>query len=112
VPRSTIRPCSITMIWSARRMVESRLCDHERGPTLHSSKERPCWIICSDSESRLEVASSRIRMRGSARMARANRDTLALAAGQLDASLSNDRVVFVGERFGELVDAGDTAGTH
>src|ERR1051325_10874378 len=31
----------------------------------------PSWIRASDSESRLDVASSRIRMRGSARMARA-----------------------------------------
>ncbi len=32
---------------------------------------RPAWMSASDSESRLEVASSRIRIRGSARSARA-----------------------------------------
>ena len=32
---------------------------------------KPSWIIASDSESRLDVASSRIKIRGSARIARA-----------------------------------------
>ena len=35
------------------------------------SQERPSWMSASDSESRLDVASSRIRIRGSARIARA-----------------------------------------
>ena len=46
------------------------MCDHECSPTLHKVQS-PCWMISSDSESSLYVASSRIRILGSARIARA-----------------------------------------
>src|SRR5579863_5206250 len=39
-------------------------------------------------------------------------DALALAAGELDAALADDRVIFVGEGFGEFVDPGDAAGAQ
>ena len=51
-------------------MVESR-CAITKVVRPFIRYERPSWISASDSESRLEVASSRIRIRGSARMARA-----------------------------------------
>ena len=44
--------------------------DHKRRPSLHQLIQ-PAWIIASDSESSELVASSRIRMRGSASSARA-----------------------------------------
>ncbi len=70
VPRSTMRPCSRTRIWSARRIVERRWAiTNVVRPRM--SQARPSWMRASDSESRLEVASSRIRIRGSARIARA-----------------------------------------
>ena len=49
-------------------------------------------------------------MRGSARMARAMETRWRLAAGELDAALADDGVVFLLERFGEFVDACDAAG--
>ena len=70
VPRSTTRPASITRICSARRMVESR-CAITNVVRPRMRWASPSWMSASDSESRLEVASSRIRMRGSARIARA-----------------------------------------
>ena len=70
VPRSTIRPFSTTRIWSARRIVERRWAiTNVVRPFM--SQESPSWMRASDSESRLDVASSRIRIRGSARIARA-----------------------------------------
>jgi hypothetical protein len=48
-------------------------------------------------------------MRGSARIARRNRDTLALTTGQLDAALADDRVVAVRELADELVAVRDAA---
>ena len=60
VPRSTIRPSSTTRICSARRMVESR-CAITNVVRPFIRYESPSWIAASDSESRLEVASSRIR---------------------------------------------------
>src|ERR1039457_3590604 len=116
-------------------------------------------MAASDSESRLLVASSRMRIRGSARMARAmetrwrcppesltprsptmvsyffsnfsansstramrqavrisdlngagDGNALALSAGELDATLADDRLVLLLELFGKLIDAGDAAG--
>ena len=50
-------------------------------------------ISASDSESRLEVASSRIRIGASARNARAKRHALTFAAGKLDAAFADQRAV-------------------
>ncbi len=61
------------------------------------SRSIASWISTSILESRLEVASSRIRIGASARKARAMRDALALAARQLDAALADQRVVALGQ---------------
>src|SRR6266849_2019349 len=110
VPRSTICPCSTTRIWSARRMVERR-CAITKGVRPCMRYESPCWIISSDSESRLEVASSRIKMRGSARLPR-DRDSLPLSSGKLDPAFAHNGVVFLREAFGKFIHAGDVAGAH
>jgi hypothetical protein len=70
VPCSTMRPCSITRMVSASRMVERRwaitkLVRCERSAAIAS------WISTSVRVSTELVASSRMRMRGSARNARA-----------------------------------------
>ena len=63
-----IRPSSITAIRSAWRIVLRRWAMTKLvRPRI--SRDSPCWINPSDSESRLLVASSRIRIRGSARTA-------------------------------------------
>ena len=74
--------------------------------------ESPCWIISSDSESRLEVASSRIRMRGSARMARAIEILCRCPPESLTPRSPTMVSYFSGKAFGELVHAGDAAGAH
>jgi hypothetical protein len=74
---------------------------------------RPCtrlssafWISFSVSVSTAEVASSRIRMRGSISSARAMRDALALAARQALAALADQRVVAQRQAQDELVRVG------
>ena len=66
-------------------------------------------MSASDSESRLDVASSRIRMRGSARIARAIETRCFWPAGKLHAAFADDRVVFLLEVFREFIDACDAA---
>ena len=70
VPRSTIRPFSKTRIRSARRIVESRwaIAIVVR-PSV--SRASAAWISRSDTVSSDEVASSRIRIRGSLSSTRA-----------------------------------------
>ena len=62
----------------------------------------PSWIIASLSLSRLEVASSRMRIFGRASSAR-DRDALALAAGELDAALAHHGLVALLEGLHEFV---------
>ena len=69
VPRSN-RSASTTRIWSARRIVESRCAMTNVVRPLHQVAQT-LLDHRSDSESSDEVASSRIKMRGSARIARA-----------------------------------------
>jgi hypothetical protein len=52
------------------------------------------------------VASSKIRIRGSAR------DSLPLAARKFHAALSDHRVIFIGKRLGKLIHTRDAAGAH
>ena len=71
VPCSTISPRSNTRIRSRLRTVDSRCAiTIEVRPFI--SRSIACWIRPSDSESRLEVASSRISTGASARNARAS----------------------------------------
>ena len=104
-----MRPCSTTRIWSARRMVDSRWAMTKVVRPCISSAS-PLWIIASDSESSELVASSRMRMRGSASSARAIDKPLPLPAGELDAALADDRVVTFRKALGKLVHARRAAG--
>src|SRR5690606_27997387 len=70
LPDSTIRPWSRTMILSALRMGESRWASTMAGRSARR-RSRAFWICTSLSVSTLAVASSRMRMRGSAKSARA-----------------------------------------
>src|SRR5690606_7939438 len=70
VPRCTMRPSRRTRIWSASRTVESR-CAITNTVRPSRSCSIACWTRRSDSESSADVASSRIRIGGSRRIARA-----------------------------------------
>ena len=63
------------------------------------------WIASSDSESRCDVASSRMTIAGVLQQHPGDRDALLLAARQPVAALADDRVVAVGQRRDEVVDA-------
>ena len=73
------------------------------------SDRRPSWIIASLSLSRLDVASSRSRIRGFGENRARDRDALALAAREPDAALADDRVVPLLELLDELVGVRDPA---
>jgi hypothetical protein len=102
-------PPSTTSIWSARRMVDSRCAMTKVVRPCHQLVET-AWIMASDSESSELVASSRIRMRGSASKRTRNRQPLALAAGKLHAALAHNGVVGIGKALGKLVHARRAAG--
>ena len=70
MPCSTIRPSWITTTRSAPVIVERRWAMTNEVLPLNS-RASARWITCSVCVSTDEVASSRIRMRGSARRARA-----------------------------------------
>src|SRR5579872_5994188 len=90
---------------SARRMVDRRWAmTKEVRPRISSA--RPSWISASLSLSSDEVASSRIRMRGLARMA------LALAAGELHSPLADHRVVALRQPAHEVVAMRDLGGAQ
>src|SRR5664279_2403314 len=92
-------PRSNTRIRSRLRTVDSRCAiTIEVRPFI--SRSIACWISASDSESRLEVASSRIRTGASARKARAS------ATRQLDAALAHQRAVALGQAQDELMRIG------
>jgi hypothetical protein len=61
VPRSTMRPCSSTRIWSASITVDSR-CAMTSVVRPRATRSSSAWIARSDFESSAEVASSKIRM--------------------------------------------------
>ena len=66
-----------------------------------------CRISCSVSGSIEAKASSRIRIGGSSRMARGDRQPLPLAAGQVRSVFADDRVVAVRQVADEVVGRGD-----
>ena len=70
MPCSTIRPASMTMIVSALRMVDSR-CAMTKLVRPRRSRAIASWMRTSVRVSTLLVASSRMRMAGLARKARA-----------------------------------------
>src|SRR5437870_731725 len=92
-------------------MVESR-CAMTKVVRPCMRYERPCWIIASDSESRLDVASSRIRIRGSARIARAIEMRCLCPPESFTAALAYDRIVFIGKALSEFVHPRNPAGAH
>ena len=71
-------------------------------PSMRRSKA--AWMSRSVTVSSAEVASSRMRMRGSLSSTRAMRDALLLAARQLVAALADDRVVALGQLDDPVVD--------
>ena len=71
--------------------------DHERGPVRSSASRSASLICCSVEASTDEVASSRIRMRGSASDRARDRDPLALSAGERQPALADQRVVALGQ---------------
>jgi len=100
---STMRPCSTTRIWSARRMVE-RVGDDEGRASLHQFDSGRPGSMASDSESSELVASSRIRCR--ARPAGRERWTASGAARrELYAALAHDGVIGFRVALGKLVHA-------
>ena len=109
VPRSTISPPSMTRIWSAPRMVERRWAMTKVVRPRRRAR-RPSWIFASLSLSRLEVASSRMRMAGSARMARAMAMRWRWPPESLMPRSPMIGVVLLLERLDELVDVGDARG--
>ena len=72
---------------------------------------RLAWIKRSLSLSRLLVASSRIRILGSASTARADGDSLTLPAAELHAPFSDDRLVAMRKPVDEFVGIGNLGGT-
>ena len=70
VPRSRMRPDSRTRISSASTTVDSR-CAMVRVVWLRAIARSSPWIAFSECESRALVASSKMRMRGALRIARA-----------------------------------------
>jgi len=75
--------------------------DERRAPG--SSRSSATSIRASEWESRALVASSKIRMRGSRRIARADGDALALSARKPNSALADDRGVAFGEAGDEFV---------
>ena len=88
VPDSTIRPCSRTTIRPARRMVESRWAI-TIAVRPASSRSSPCSITRSVRTSMFEVASSRIRIRGSGEQGARECDELPLAGREMGAALAD-----------------------
>ena len=70
VPRSTMRPCSSTRIWSASTTVDRR-CAIISVVRSRAMLRSSAWIAFSDLESSAEVASSKISIAGFLRIARA-----------------------------------------
>src|SRR5271166_4795878 len=100
-----MRPSSRTTIWSARRMVAKRWAMTRVVRPVIKLARAFCTYI-SDSASSSEVASSRIRMGESFRMA------LAMAAAETGATLANYGVVFLGEFVDEIVGQGGLGGLY
>src|SRR5258708_349577 len=128
-----MRPASTTRIWSARRIVESR-CAMTNVVRPRIRYRRPSWISASDSESRLDVASSRIRILGSDEATSSldseseagrcfvqnqnprigqdrasNRNALLLPAGEFYSAFADHRVVLILEGLCKLIHARDVA---
>ena len=104
VPSSTIRPLSNTSRRSSARTVDSRWAmTIVVRPTI--SRSIACWISTSDSESRLEVASSRIRIGASARKARAMATRWRSPPESLTPRSPTMRLVALGQRLDEVVGA-------
>ena len=78
------------------------------GPAITSRSAS--LISCSVEASTDEVASSRIRIRGSASDRARDRDPLALAAGQRQPALADQRVVALGQAADEVVGLGRPGG--
>ena len=103
MPCSTIWPLSMTKMTSASRIVDRRWaitklvrCDRRAAIAF--------WISTSVRVSTELVASSRIRIVGSARNAAGDREQLLLAGADVAALVVDDRVVAVGQRVDETVD--------
>ena len=71
------------------------------------SRSIACWISASESESRLEVASSRIRIGASATEGARQRDTLPLATRQLHAAFADERRIAARQPRDEVVRIGE-----
>jgi hypothetical protein len=100
--RARRRPSSSTTISSASAIVDRR-CAMTIVVRPAITSRSASLISCSVVASTDEVASSRIRMRGSARKRARDRDALALAARERQAALADARVVAVGQALDELV---------
>ena len=83
--------------------------NNKRRASLSRSRRRPSWISASDSLSRLEVASSRIRIRGSASSGASDRDPLPLTAGEFYTAFADDGVVAVRKFLDKFVGVRDPA---
>ena len=102
VPRSTIRPLSITMICCACTTVDSRcaMISVVRSRAIRSSS---CWIARSERESSAEVASSNSRIGRILENRARDRHALLFAARELQAALADRRLVTLRQSFDELV---------
>ena len=99
-----MRPPSTTTIRSASTIVESR-CAITIAVRPRSASSNARWIASSDSESRCDVASSRITIAGFFSNEPRDREALLLAARHAVAALADDRVETVGQRLDEIEDA-------
>ena len=105
VPSSSIRPPSKTRIRSRCAIVDRR-CAITITVLSAIASSSAAWMACSVSESRLDVASSRINTGAFFRDHPGNGDSLALAARQLDASFADLGVIATGDRGDELIGVG------
>ena len=104
MPVSTIRPSSTTTMRSASTIVDSR-CAITIAVRPRSASSNARWIASSDSESRCDVASSRITIAGFFKQQPRDREPLLLAARHAVAALADDGVEPVGQRRDEIPDA-------
>ena len=108
-PARTMRPFSITRMTSAPRIVDNR-CAITKLVRSRRNAFIASWIKTSVRVSTELVASSRIRIAGSARNARGDRQQLLLPGADVVALFVDHRVVAVGQRVHEAVDVGGARG--
>ena len=103
MPRSTMRPPSMTRIRSAARMVREAVGDGEGRPARHQRRQggldQPLGLGVQGGGRFVQDQDARVLQDGAG-----DGDALLLAAGELVAALADDGVVAVGQRGDVVVD--------